>query len=190
LANIKKFASILIHVAILVGIILAIFGNKIQGRLGQIGLTFVLEQLDTLAGKEGPGAGSFQHRLVAWSAVIEEVLSEPLRPLFGVGLGPDLFQGFTVGPDILVRKPHNDFLEIWARLGVVGLIPWLCILVILGWEALKGARRNPRQSWILALQITLWITSFGQPAMGFAYIVVPWAGLTGLWVGAQLRKKV
>jgi O-antigen ligase len=122
--------------------------------------------------------------------VIEEVLSEPLGPLFGVGLGPDLFQGFTLGPDILVRKPHNDFLEIWARLGVVGLIPWLCILVISGWEALKGARRNPRQSWILALQITLWIKSLSEPAMGFAYIVVPWAGLTGLWIGTQLRKKV
>jgi O-antigen ligase len=190
LANIKKFASILIPVAILVGIILAMFGNNIQGRVGQMGLTIVLEQLGTFGGKEGPGAGSFQHRLVAWPAVIEEVLSEPLGPLFGVGLGPDLFMEFALGPDILVRKPHNDFLEIWARLGVVGLIPWLCILVILGWEALKGTRRDPRQSWILALQITLWITSLSQPAMGFAYIVVPWAGLTGLWLGAQLRKKV
>lgn len=190
LANIKKFVSFLIPIVILVGIIITIFGKNIQGRLGQVGLTFVLEQLGTLAGEEGPGAGSFQHRLIAWPAVIDEVLSEPLGPLFGVGLGQDLFQGFTVGPDILVRKPHNDFLEIWARLGVVGLIPWLCILGISGWEALKGARRNPRQSWIFALQITLWITSFSEPAMGFAYIVVPWAGLTGLWIGTQLRKKV
>jgi len=188
LANIKKFVSVLIPIVILVGIV--VFGKNIQGRMGQVGLTFVLEQLGTLAGKEGPGAGSFRHRLAAWPAVIEEVLSEPLGPLFGVGLGTDLFQGFALGPDILVRKPHNDFLEIWARLGVVGLIPWLCILVISGWEALKGTRRNPRQSWILALQITLWITSLSQPAMGFAYIVVPWAGLTGLWIGAQLRKKV
>jgi O-antigen ligase len=189
LANIKKFVSFLIPIVILVGIIIAIFGKNIQGRIGQVGLTFMLEQLGTLAEKEGPGSGSFQHRLAAWPAVIEEVLSEPLGPLFGVGLGPDLFQGFALGPDIPVRKPHNDFLEIWARLGVVGLIPWLCILVISGWEALKGTRRNPRQSWILALQITLWITSLSQPAMGFAYIVVPWAGLTGLWIGTQLRKK-
>ncbi len=90
---------------------------------------------------------------------------------------------------MLVRKPHNDYLEIWARIGVFGLLAWLGILIVLGLGAAKGARQSPRHGWILALQIMLWITNVGQPAMGFAYVVVVWAGLTGLWIGARLHEQ-
>lgn len=186
--SVQQWAKI-VPVGVVVGTVLSVLGGSVTGRLGvPVGLDTAIAQLKTLEGEEGPGEGSFEHRLVAWPAVIEQVLSDPLGWFFGVGLGPDLFQGFALGPDILVRKPHNDFLEIWGRLGVVGLLPWLGILAILGWEAFKGALRNPKHGWILALQLVLWVTSAGQPAMGFAYITVLWAGLTGLWIGAQLRE--
>lgn len=174
-----------------IGAVLWVVGDSLTGRLGvPVGLDTVIAQLQTLAGEEGPGAGSFRHRLVTWPIVINQVLSQPLGPVFGLGLGLDLFQGFALGSDILVRKPHNDFLEIWVRLGIFGLLAWVGILVTLGWEAFKRARRDARHAWILALQVTLWITSIGQPAMGFAYITVVWAGLTGLWLGAQLRARI
>jgi len=180
----------LLVASIAVGVILGAVGGSLTGRLGvPIGLDTVIAQLQTLMGEEGPGAGSFRQRLVAWPSVVSQVLSEPLGPVFGVGLGPDLFQGFTLGPDILVRKPHNDFLEIWARLGIFGLLAWVSILASLGLESFKVARRNARHGWILALQITLLITSSSQPAVGFAYITVVWAGLTGVWIGTQIREE-
>ncbi len=191
--NVKQWAKIVavcVVICVVVGTVVAVVADSITGRLGApVGLNVAIAQLRTLLGEEGPGAGSLEHRLTAWPAVIEQVLSDHLGPFFGVGLGPDLFEGFELGPDIPVRKPHNDFLEIWGRLGVVGLVPWLGILAILGWEAFKGAWRSPRHGWILALQITLWVTSASQPAMGFAYTTVLWAGLTGLWIGAQLRER-
>ena len=186
---IKRLGRIILACTI-VGGILTLTSGLLIGRLDiPVGIDAVVKQLRTLAGEEGPGAGSFYHRLVAWPSVIEQVLSEPLGPLFGIGLGPDLFQGFALGPDILVRKPHNDFLEIWARLGVFGLLPWLGILSVLLMQAIKGARKSLNHGWVLALQITLWITSLGQPAMGFAYITLLWAGLTGLWIGAYFRER-
>ena len=180
----------LLLVGAVVGGILGLAGHALTGRLSvPVGLSTVVVQLKTLAGMEGPGAGSVHHRLRAWRWVVGRLLSQPLAPIFGVGLGPDLFQGFNVGSGVLVRKPHNDFLEIWARLGVLGLLPWLGILITLGWEALKGVRRKMQYGWVLALQIMLWITSLSQPAMAFAYITVVWAGLTGLWMGTQLRQR-
>ncbi|RLB79716.1 MAG: hypothetical protein DRH24_12065 [Deltaproteobacteria bacterium] len=162
--------------------------GQIPGRLGEpVGLETVLEQLRTLAGVEEPGVGSWLHRLSSWPQVIQMVVESPLGPVVGVGFGPDLFQGFTIGPGVLVRKPHNDFLEIWARMGLVGFIPWIAVLLLLMLEALRGVRHNSDNAWVLALQITLWVTSFGQPAMGFAYVTVVWTGLTGLWLGAQIR---
>ncbi len=173
-----------------IGVVLWMAGDSLTGRLGvPVGLDTVVAQLQTLAGEEGPGAGSFRHRIeVWWPLVINEILNHPFGPFFGLGLGSDLIQGFAVAPGVLVRKPHNDFLEIWARLGIFGLLAWGGILVTLGWETFKGVRRDARHAWVLALQITLWITSIGQPAMGFAYITVVWAGLTGLWFGSQLRE--
>ncbi len=174
------------------GILILLFvltlGNSITGRLGLgVGFDTIIEQLATLLGKEGPGAGSFQHRLVAWASVIQQVLSNPLGPVVGLGLGLDLFQGFVVGSGALVRKPHNDFLEIWARMGIVGLIPWLSILFLAFRTSLKGVIKDTKNTWVLALQVALLITSLSQPAMGFAYITLVWVALTGLWIGSRLK---
>ena len=188
-ATVKRWWRLALAGVVLGGI-LGVVGGSFTGRLDEpIGIDTVVEQLQTLTGKEGPGAGSFHHRLVAWPMVIQQVLNEPLGPLIGVGLGVDLFQGFALGPDIPVRKPHNDFLEIWARLGVIGFLPWLGLLVVLGVEAVRGVRQSSRHVWVLTLQIALWVKCISQPAMGFAYITVVWAGLTGLWLGAQLREQ-
>ena len=174
------------------GVLLLLFlltlGHTITGRLGLgVGFDTTIEQLATLLGREGPGAGSFQHRLFAWASVIHQVLSNPMGPVVGLGLGLDLFQGFVVGSGALVRKPHNDFLEIWARMGIVGLIPWLSILFLAFRTSLKGVIKDTKNTWVLALQVALLITSLSQPAMGFAYITLVWVALTGLWIGSRLK---
>jgi hypothetical protein len=162
----------------------------LPGRVGApVGMESVLAQLRTLLGEEGAGAGSFHHRAEVWPLVVSRVLDEPLGWLVGLGLGPDLFLGFTISGGVLVRKPHNDFLELWARTGVLGLTAWVGLLATMGLTALRGARRGSRHHWILALQIAMAITSFAQPALGFAYTSVVWAGLTGLWLGAQIREQ-
>ncbi len=174
---------------IIVVIVLSLVGDSLTGRVGApVKVDTVFIQLETLSGTEGPGASTFRHRLKAWPAVVEQVRRESLGPIFGIGLGVDLFQAFTLGPDILVRKPHNDFLEIWARLGIVGFLPWLGFLIVLLRETWEGMRSSPEDAWILVLQISLLITSASQPAMGFAYITIVWVILSGLWVGARLRE--
>ena len=160
------------------------------GRLGEpVGFRTMIVQIQTLLGKEGPGAGTFYHRMQTWPMVISQVLEKPLGAIIGIGLGQDLFEGFTIRGGVLVRKPHNDFLEIWARTGILGFVLWLGILISLGITTFKGARQNPYDSWVLALQIVLGITSFGQPAFGFAYITVVWASLSGVWLGTYLREQ-
>ncbi len=189
-ALIKKLKYLVISGIIVFSFVL-ILGNAITGRLGLgIGFNTIIEQLATLIGREGPGAGSFQFRLIAWLSLINQVLNNPLGPFIGLGLGKDLFLDFMVGPDVYVRKPHNDFLEIWARFGIVGLLPWLGILMLSFKTSLNRTIKNPDNLWVLALQITLLVTAIGQPAMAFAYITIVWVSLTGLWIGSQLRFRV
>lgn len=176
-----------------VGVAVALLGvsalGSLPGRLGEPAeLGTAWEQLRTLIGEEGPGAGSYRHRLEAWPLTVAQVMQDPLGPLVGVGLGEDLFQDFTIEGGVPVRKPHNDFLEIWARTGLLGLVPWLGVLVVLAICVFAAARRHRADDWILALQVTLWITAFSQPSFGFAYTTVTWAVLTGFWLGSRIRR--
>jgi len=113
--------------AIAVGILLVF--PPLLGRLAlPVGATTAVEQLGTLIGRAGPGDGSFRQRLEAWPEVVRKVSATPGGPVVGVGFGPDLFGGFAVARGVLVRKPHNDFLEVWARMGLIGFLPWVLLL--------------------------------------------------------------
>lgn len=165
--------------------------GSVQGRLGErVGFSAAIAQLETLLGKEGPGAGSFKHRLRAWPEVVSLVLQHPYGWLVGVGLGRDLFLGFSVGEGVLVRKPHNDFLELWARTGIFGLIAYTALVFYLLVLALHAVRKSFSNLWFLALQVAMLVASFSQPALGFAYCTVIWMGLSGLWLGHQIRAGV
>ena len=43
-------------------------------------------------------------------------------------VGPDLTDGFATGA-ALVRKPHDDYLEAYARLGVFGLAAYVLVII-------------------------------------------------------------
>ena len=119
------------------------------------------------------------------------------RPLAGVGFGMQILQkrdymrpyyervpvsyrdeGFHV-------SPHNFYLDVTVRLGVVGLFLYLAVAVIAWVMALKVRRHNPRDglcmiaAWTsLLLQAVVADASFGAPAVVFylhlAMITILW----------------
>ena len=165
------------------------FLSSLPGRLTQVSFETLINQLGTLIGREGPGSGSLYHRLFVWHQILMDSLSTPARVLFGSGLGPDLFGGFTTERGIIVRKPHNDFLEVFARLGAVGFVSWVLFILNLVVCSINLSRTKIEYAWILALQVVVLITSLSQPAMSFAYVTMVWTGLTGLWLGARVRER-
>lgn len=157
-----------VGVAIIAAVIV-VTGANVQGRLGaRISASGVAEQMGTLAGNEGMGAGSFRHRKQAWSALARRVASDRTDTLVGVGLGPDLFGGFTTGGE-LVRKPHNDFLEVWARTGIVGLVAFVALLGAVAWPSLRVAHWHPLGTWFVGLHAYAFVMAMGQPFFAFAY---------------------
>lgn len=119
------------------------------------------------------------------------------RPLAGVGFGMQILQkrdymrpyyervpesyrdeGFHV-------SPHNFYLDVTVRLGVVGLFLYLAVAVIAWGMALNVRRHNPRDglcmvaAWTaLLLQAVVADASFGTPAVVFylhlAMITILW----------------
>lgn len=154
------------------------FAFSPAGRLGPTNATFIASQLGTLRGSEGPGAGSISHREGWLSNTLTRVSSHPNGWLIGLGLGPDLTDGFTSGDDSLVRKPHNDYLEAYARTGAIGLAALLITLALAVGPVIAGARRQTHQSssflwWVISTTVVFLFVAATQPLLAFPYGTIP-----------------
>jgi O-antigen ligase len=83
--------------------------------------------------------GTANARLNAWKALVGYLEIDPAREVRGVGFGPDFLQESGASVLLLgtaaaaeqedVRSPHNYLLNTWARLGLVGLVLVLGLLL-------------------------------------------------------------
>ena len=155
-----------------------------QGRLGDVSASFYSEHVGTLLGGEGKGAGTVDDRLEWARATVDLVGRSPVSVLFGVGLGPDLTFGFRQGGEILVRKPHNDFLEVYARLGLVGFAAFTWLLVVAITPIVRCARRSSGIegrfcSFVVAGSVVMFGIALTQPLLAFPHGAVPTFFLLG-----------
>jgi hypothetical protein len=160
--------------------------SGIQGRIGPLEPSFYGEQLGTILGSEGAGAGSRADRLDWMSDTIERVTSSTTNTLFGLGFGPDLALGFRDAGEGAVRKPHNDLLEIFGRMGLVGLLLFLMLLARLVLPLIPAARRGrsaPLFAFILATATIYLMGAAVQPLLAFPYGAIPLFFLLGLGFG-------
>jgi O-antigen ligase len=151
----------------------------IPGRLGDVSPMFIWEQLQTLAGADGPGAGSIRDRITWFERTWDKVHAQPQGPFIGIGLGENLAEaGSWEGHP--VRTPHNDFLETYARLGLAGLIPLVVLwgaLVRFGWW---GQRVGGPSAWLLPMTVLAAVVALTQPFLIFAYGGLVFWGLAGV----------
>jgi O-antigen ligase len=165
------------------------------GRLAPVSPAFAGAQLKTVLGAEGPGSGSIDKRLDWWRDVIQEVDRKPLGWVVGLGLGPDLAGGFKLDNDTLVRKPHNDYLELGARLGVLGLLLFVGAVLTALARIVSAARRAPdreaRMLWfIVATAVVHLLVAATQPLLAFPWGTIPLFALLGAGLAiAELRDR-
>ena len=75
----------------------------------------------------GDMSGTRSHRLEMWFEIIEIVSSNPLNLLFGMGFHGEVLDILGVS----FRAPHNGFVTIYYRLGIVGIVLFLNVLLSL-----------------------------------------------------------
>lgn len=156
------------------------------GRFGNTTPSLVREQLSTLIGGGGVGSGSLNARTEWFTETIDQVRSDPGGLAFGLGLGPDLASGFSADGVVLVRKPHDDYLEIFARLGVGGIVIYLLLLLAALRPIVAGTRYAVRPgerafySWILANTIVYLFISATQPLLAYPFGTLPLFATLGL----------
>jgi O-antigen ligase len=174
----------------LIGALLIVFAGDLglQGRRGEVSFEFIEAHAGTLVGQEGPWKGSIEGRENIFEKTIDHVTSSPWYVVGGVGLGPDLtFGTFNNRQGLQVRQPHDDYLEVFARTGLIGftLFVWLLLscLVPIAKKARAGTRPdNVFCAWILAAAVVYLGVAGAQPLLSFSYGSVPLYFLLGMGV--------
>jgi len=115
--------------------------------------------------------GTTRWRVDWWVELVNAVAAD--NAAFGLGFGESLsiYSPYLTQDEYSswpVRSPHNYSMAVFARMGVVGLFLWLCILLI-GlsglikdvWRGEASPRREQSSLWIIMLLITVVNGSFG-----------------------------
>ena len=103
-----------------------------------------------------PAGGSIIHRLLVWEYVGSEIYK---KPLLGHGVGTSRLIGQNIilnapNSDIKIKggiplHPHNNFLQIWLELGIIGII----IITLIWIKVIKFGIRIRKNSYILGTGI-------------------------------------
>lgn len=176
-------------------LIFPLFGLELKGRLGKtVTIDYLfnhfLSSFGIVANEdvEGSASGMYQ-RMDWWSALITKWLGSVNSTLFGLGYGIPLTDFTTT---VQVREPHNSYLSVLARLGLVGFAAyiWTHISLIKAWY--KTYRRVNFLGWIQTKQHLLWMMSFFilMWGNGFAednfekpFITIPYYFFWGVMIG-------
>ena len=149
-----------------------------EGRVGQVTPGFVADHVGTVFGAAGPAEGSIDHRVAFAEDTLDRVRSVDRGWLVGVGLGPDLAADFTGAHGTAVRKPHNDYLEVFARLGAVGFVCFAGFVLTSLLLVVRAARRASGLEaaflwWALGLAVVFFSISGTQPLLAYPHGTIP-----------------
>lgn len=188
----------------LIGLMLfAASGVEIEGRNGQnVSMEYITNHFIAIAGIENPGvkdaAAGVDQRLGWWKDIIFERLPKSTNSLlFGMGYGFPLVD--FKGPDgEIVREPHNSYVSILARMGVVGLLLFISAHVLLlhsWWNAFNLCRRKSykigqdRLFMLMVYFVMIWIFSMGEAAFEAPYLTIPYYFFWGVFLHYRLQLK-
>jgi O-antigen ligase len=123
-------------------------------------------------------------RIVWWREVARETAED--GPWLGLGFGHDLAGQFlqtyyaTSGEDFTTRSPHNFFLSVFARMGLLGLAVILLLLGVIAVYTRRASRhhadRLPYPAWLTVWAI-LTSACFGVVLEGPMGAVLFWTSL-------------
>jgi len=201
--------SATIPLLVLAVAVIAAFDISVSGRLtDKISFSFFADHLTAIFGETSASdaaanaaAEGVGLRFGWWQHLYELLTSDAVNELTGLGYGIPLTD-FYADSGTLVREPHNSYISVVSRLGVIGFCAWAWM----NFEILKvwfGAYREAKRlRWrygqnlllqILSFGVLVLITALGEDALEKPYNAIPFYVFWGiaLRIGylLQVRRK-
>jgi O-antigen ligase len=189
-----RFASTLAWgTAVLVAVLLVVSatGVQLQGRMGPVDFSFIVNQTKTLFDL-GDANARMSHdvdRSGWYQEVWNRIQSSPSNLIVGEGFGQALIS-FENEDGVPVRQPHNSSLTVLARLGFVGLSIWLLFIVLVFarylrflWFSTKSSEVSSLVVWLLCTFVLSLLQASVQPSLEFSSGACPFYFLAGIGLG-------
>ncbi|MCD8096228.1 MAG: hypothetical protein LUE12_08900 [Ruminococcus sp.] len=116
--------------ALIVGIFIISFGMLVNSSFIMNALDSVVNIFLSMVGKGSNAAkvGGFEMRIEWFEKIFRTAFSDFRILIFGQGFGVALTDFISSG-STLVREPHNSFISVFARLGIVGEAIWIGLFI-------------------------------------------------------------
>lgn len=178
-----------------VGVITA-FDLRISGRLtDKITLSFLFDHILAITGQGSSDGGNLalaaegvQLRYGWWDDIYNHLTSNAVNLLTGLGYAVPLTD-FKDDLGVTVREPHNSYISVVARLGVIGFLAWLWVQIELVKTWRRAYQRCRDWRWakgeefllmMLAFVLLVAISALGEDAMEKPYVTIPYYALWGV----------
>ncbi|KJS42814.1 MAG: hypothetical protein VR70_03660 [Rhodospirillaceae bacterium BRH_c57] len=180
-------------------------GVQVGGRITeQVDFDFFINHVLSIVGM-GEGGESIEQansgvplRLQWWENIWDQLTEGIHHMLFGLGYGIPLVD-FGVGEEgVKVREPHNSYLSLLARLGIVGVVLWVSMHIALlsaWWRAWSFARRmgwqewDDRLIWLMTFFILLWVAALPEDGFEKPFFAIPYYIMWGVVLRTLLHFK-
>jgi O-antigen ligase len=160
---------------------------KIPGRLTEeVSFSFLADHFAAIfgvGGEQGGGVAAAAQgvplRLNWWTELYERITDDTAYLLTGLGYGIPL-TNFVNELGIITREPHNSYISVVARIGLIGFAAWLWMQVGLFAAAARAyyrLRSEAARTFLLmtiAFGTLLLVEAFGEDAMEKPYHAIPY----------------
>lgn len=182
----------LVLVAAVGGLLLALvalFGVQVQGRLGAaFTFEFLVQHFLAIFGHCDPripgtcsAAEGVGQRLEWWQNIWEQLTADPFSLLLGLGYGVTLTDFYSTG-GVAVREPHNSYVSVFARTGIIGGICWFLMMgfMLRCWH--RSLRHCQAIGWrlgenrlliLMTFFLCMWVLSLGEDGFEKPYNIIP-----------------
>jgi hypothetical protein len=176
--------------------LISLLGLQFEGRLGaSLSAEFLVAHFMAIFGVCDPtiegvcsAAQGVGQRLEWWTNIFNNMMKDPFSLLLGLGYGVALtdFYGAT---GAAVREPHNSYITVVARTGIVGGVCWFLIMasLIRRWHTTfkhcvaLGWREGQNQLMVLMVFfITCWVLAIGEDGFEKPYNIIPFYFFWGI----------
>jgi O-antigen ligase len=187
---VSSFSTLVVFV-----VLTSYMGLELQGRVGPVQLSFLGEHVRSLTGAAGTPGTRVEGRMRWYQEAWDRARSSSANFLIGEGFGEPLLDNTLSKEGVPVRQPHNTFLSVLARLGVVGAAVWgiFHLTMVVRFVRILRRRRwlEPRFYevilWFFLYYLLSMIVTSVQPHLEFSYGAIPFYVLMGLALGLMRR---
>jgi hypothetical protein len=176
--------------------VITTFDLRVSGRLTEkITMSFLWDHIQAIFGTGadrndavGAAAQGVSLRYSWWEQIYNKVTSDAVSLLSGLGYGIPLTDFFD-DRGTSVREPHNSYISVVGRLGLIGMVCWLWVQLELVKAWVKVYHRTRRLAWskgteflllCIAFSLLLLANAMGEDAMEKPYLAIPYYALWGV----------